>query len=41
MGSMDSIGHDVTPGNVASPEVRIMGGPTARNYQPDNDSVPS
>ena len=37
-GSMDSIGHDVTPGNVASPEVN-MGGPTARNYQPDDDSA--
>ena len=36
-GSMDSIGHDVTPGNVASPD-HDMGGPTARNYQPDNDS---
>ena len=36
-GSMDSIGHDVTPGNVASPK-HDMGGPTARNYQPDNDS---
>ena len=35
---MDSIGHDVTPGNVASPK-QDQGGPTARNYQPDNDSA--
>ena len=35
---MDSIGHDVTPGNVASP-THDMGGPTARNEQPDNDSA--
>ena len=35
--SMDSIGHDVTPGNVASPK-HDMKGPTPRNYQPDNDS---
>ena len=36
--SMDSIGHDVTPGNVASPK-HDMKGPTPRNYQPDNDSA--
>ena len=35
---MDSVGHDVTPGNVASPK-QDQGGPTARNYQPDNDSA--
>jgi len=34
---MDSIGHDVTPGNVASPK-QDQGGPTAQNYQADNDS---
>ena len=35
---MDSVGHDVTPGNVASP-TQNQGGPTARNYQADNDSA--
>jgi len=37
-GSMDSIGHDVTPGNVASPQ-HNMGGQTARNAMPDDDSA--
>ena len=37
-GSMDSIGHDVTPGNVASPK-HDMGGPTNQNERPDDNST--
>ena len=37
-GSMDSIGHDVTPGNVASPK-HNMGGPTNQNERPDDNST--
>ena len=36
-GSMDSIGHDVTPGNVASPK-QDQGGPTNLNYRADDNS---
>lgn len=35
--SMDSIGHDVTPGNVASPK-QDQGGPTNLNYRADDKS---
>ncbi len=37
-GSMGSIGHDVTPGNVASPK-HDMGGPTNQNERPDDNST--
>ena len=37
-GSMASIGHDVTPGNVASPK-HDMGGPTNQNERPDYNST--
>ena len=35
---MDSVGHDVTPGNVASPK-HTMGGPTNQNERADDNST--
>ena len=35
---MDSVGHDVTPGNVASPK-HNMGGPTNQNERADDNST--